>query len=367
MTKKIRVVVTGVGGGGHGHEIVKALRLAERYHLIGVDMVESSFGLFDVDESYTVPPASDSHYMGILLDICQQRKAKVLVHGSEPELKVISRNRDALLKAGVLPLINSYEVIERCMDKWATIVFLREQGFNLPNSRLAHTEREIPRSFPLPAVIKPAIGGGGSNNTFVVQDVDELEFGCRYLVRQGKVALLQEYVGTGEDEYTVGVLSTLDGELVGSIALRRYLLSGLSNRIQIPNRTGRRDLSPTLAISSGISQGTIDEYPEVRRVCERIAETLYSRGPINIQCRFVDGKLYPFEINPRFSGTTYIRALMGFNEPDMLIRHHLLGEKLPSPVRYRFGKVVRGLVERCVTDFQTVPPWKNKFDKTGHG
>jgi carbamoyl-phosphate synthase large subunit len=357
MTKKIRVLVTGVGGGGHGHEIVKALRLAERYHLIGVDMVVSSFGLFDVDEAYIVPPASDSRYLDILLDICQKRKAKVLIHGSEPELKVISRNRDALLKAGVLPLINSYEVIERCMDKWATIVFLREQGFHFPFSRLAHTEGEIPRDFPLPAVIKPAIGGGGSNNTFVVQDFDELEFACRYLVRQYKVALVQEYVGTAGDEYTVGVLSTFDGELVGSIALRRYLLSGLSNRIQIPNRTDRRDLSSILTISSGISQGTIDEYPEVRRVCERIAEILCSRGPVNIQCRFVDGKLYPFEINPRFSGTTYIRALMGFNEPDMLIRRHLLGEVLPHPVRYRFGMVVRGLEERCVDDFPLVTKW----------
>lgn len=366
MTGKIFVLVTGVGGGGHGHEIVKALRLAGRYHLIAVDMVESSFGLFDVDEAYTVPPASDSHYMDILLDICQERQAKVLIHGSEPELKVISRNRDRLLKADVLPLINSYEVIERCMDKWATMAFLREQGFDFPNSGLARTEREIPRDFPLPAVIKPAIGGGGSNNTFVVQDVDELEFACRYLVRQGKVVLVQEYVGTPEDEYTVGVLSTLDGELVGSIALRRYLLSGLSNRIQIPNRTGRRDLSSTLAISSGISQGTIDEYSQVRMVCEKIAKTLHSKGPLNIQCRFVDGKLYPFEINPRFSGTTYIRALMGFNEPDMLIRHHILGEVLPSPVGYKFGKVMRGLVERCVTDFSSVTPWQKRFNPSSH-
>src|SRR4030043_1625716 len=158
MLEKIPVMVTGVGGGGHGHEIVKALRLAGRYHIIGGDMGESSFGLFYVDEAYTVPPASDSRYIDILLDICQQRQAKVLIHGSETELKVISRNRDGLLKAGVLPLINSYEVIERCMDKWATIVFLREQGFHFPHSRLAHSEGEIPRDFSLPAVIKPAIG-----------------------------------------------------------------------------------------------------------------------------------------------------------------------------------------------------------------
>ena len=33
-----------------------------------------------------------------------------------------------------------------------------------------------------------------------------------------------------------------------------------------------------------------------------------------------------FEINPRFSGTTSLRAMVGYNEPDVLIRHHVLGE-----------------------------------------
>ena len=361
MSEKIPVLITGVGGGGHGHEIVKALRLESRYWLIGVDMAESSLGLFDVDKAYTVPPASDPCYIATLLEICEQWRAKVLIHGSEPELKVISKNRNRLLRAGVLPLINSPEVIDLGMDKWATMTFLKGHGYSFPNSLLVQEEEEIPHKFPLPAVIKPAIGGGGSNNTFVVQDADELEFACRYLVRQGKAVLLQEYVGTPDDEYTVGLLSTLDGKLVGSIALRRCILSGLSNRIKIPNRTERTELSPILAISSGISQGVVDDFPEVRRACEAISIALHSKGPINIQCRFVNGKLYPFEINPRFSGTTYIRALLGFNEPDMLIRHHLLGEALPSPVSYRFGRVVRGVIERCVTDLPLVTPWPNRF------
>ena len=361
MDKQISVLVTGVGGGGHGYETVKALRLAGRYRLIGVDMVENSFGLFDVDEAYVVPPASDPTYIDTLLDICRKRHIDVLIHGSEPELKAISENQGKFLNATVLPLINTPEVIKIGMDKWATVTFLKEHGFFPPNSLLVRTEDEIPQRFILPAVIKPAIGGGGSNNTFIVQDNDELIFASRYLLRQGRIVLLQEYVGTPDDEYTVGVLNTMDGELVGSIALRRYILSGLSNRIKVPNRTTRKELSTILAISSGISQGIIDDFREVRQACETIAKALCSKGPINFQCRFVGGKLYPFEINPRFSGTTYIRALMGFNEPDMLIRHHLLGEKLPSPVNYKFGLVVRGLVELCISDYPPVVPWQNGF------
>ncbi len=35
-----------------------------------------------------------------------------------------------------------------------------------------------------------------------------------------------------------------------------------------------------------------------------------------------------FEVHPRFSGTTSLRADVGFNEPDMLIRTMVRGERL---------------------------------------
>lgn len=359
MPEKIRVLVTGVGGGGLGHEIVKALRLAGRYHIVGVDLSNASLGLFDVDEAYTVPPASHQDYLPTLLDVCRRKNIRVLFHGSEPELKVFSKHRDEITGTGLILPINTSFVIDTGMDKWRTMTFLQDHGFAIPLTLLIVSEEEIPGNFPLPAVIKPAVGGGGSNNTYLVQERAELEFACRYLIRQGLKVLLQEYVGTPDDEYTVGVLHTLDGDLVGSIAVHRYILSGLSNRIKVPNRTGRAELSPVLAISSGVTQGEIRDYPELRAACEAIATALGSKGPLNIQCRFVNGTLYPFEINPRFSGTTYIRALMGFNEPDLIVRHHLLGEELPHPISYQFGQVIRGLREHRVEDTSgiSISPW----------
>jgi carbamoyl-phosphate synthase large subunit len=348
MPQKTIVMVTGVGGGGTGHELIKTLRLADHYWIIGVDMTAASLGLSDVDESFLVPPASDPQYVNILLDICKRKRVMALFPGSEPELMILSKNRAMFSSISVFLPMNSVQVIERGLDKWATMTYLKDHGFPIPQTQLLKSADEIPGEFLLPAVVKPAVGGGGSNNTFLVQDIEELTFACGYLVRQGKIVLLQEYVGTPEDEYTVGVLNTLDGAFLGSIALRRDILGGLSNRIKMPNRTGRRELSPTLAISSGVSQGVIADFPEVRKACEAIADALQSQGPLNIQGRFVNGAWYTFEINPRFSGTSYMRALMGFNEPDLLICHHLLGQQIASPVQYKFGQVVRGLREQVV-------------------
>lgn len=358
MQEKIKVLVTGIGGGGFGHELVKSLRLANRYHIIGVDMNENSLGLCDVDESYLIPPASAPEYVDLILDICKRNHVKVLLSGSEPELKIISQKRSIFLDNGILILANSDQVIKMGLDKWETMNSLKGNGFYVPHSLLLKSENDIPFDFPLPAIIKPVVGGGGSNNTFLAQDTEEFQFACQYLIKQGKSVLIQEYVGTPDHEYTVGVLNNLGGVFIGSIAMRRNILSALSNRIKVPNRIkGREDLSPVLAISSGISQGVIGNFPEVHESCEKIAVSLKSQGPLNIQGRLVNGKWFTFEINPRFSGTSYMRALMGFNEPDVLIRHHILGEKISTPLSYEFGEVVRGLREQVIDSTIQRKPW----------
>jgi carbamoyl-phosphate synthase large subunit len=55
-----------------------------------------------------------------------------------------------------------------------------------------------------------------------------------------------------------------------------------------------------------------------------------------------------FEINPRFSGTTSLRAMVGFNEPDLLIRRHVLQEKIEPHFKYGSGIIVRGLSELLI-------------------
>ena len=108
------------------------------------------------------------------------------------------------------------------------------------------------------------------------------------------------------------------------------------------------DKNEILTISSGISQGEIVLEPKLLEQCEQIALSINSKGPLNIQCRFVDDKVYLFEINPRLSGTTYIRALAGNNEPDLLIRKYVLGEDIQKHIQIKEGLILRGLEETFI-------------------
>lgn len=351
MSRRVRAMVTGVGGGGHGEQILKALRLAPTpFHVLGSDMSPYSSGLAAVDEACLMPPASDPAYIDTLLDLCRAQEVEVLFHGSEPELKAISAARERFEAAGILLPINPAEVIDTCLDKVRTMERLAEAGFHVPAYRAVRRLEDAEGFDRLPAVLKPSVGGGGSANLYLVQDREELIASARQLLAIYDEFIVQEYVGTPEDEYTVGVLTDLDGELINSIAIRRSILSALSNRIKVANRTDRAGLGPVLAISSGVSQGRIGRFPEVTAQCEAIALAIGARGPVNIQCRLVDGIVHVFEINPRFSGTTSLRAMVGYNEPDVLVRRHLLGEAVEPHFRYREGVIMRSLAETLIDE-----------------
>ncbi len=349
MSKSLTVMITGVGGGGHGEQILKALRMAQtRYSIVGGDMSENSLGLLEVDHPYILPPASDPDYIDTVLRVCAKHEVIALFHGSEPELKAMSAARDRIEAQGIFLPINPAKVIDLCMDKVKTLAFLKANGFAVPNYRRVCSMSDMEGFEHLPAVLKPSVGGGGSANLFLAQDCQELSTFGAYLLAQYPEFIVQEYLGTPDSEYTVGVLLDMNGELLNSIAVKRHILGSLSNRIRVANRSSRSDLGRELAISSGISQGEIGSFPEVTEPCERIARTLGCLGTVNIQCRYVNGKVFVFEINPRFSGTTSLRAMVGYNEPDLLIRKHVMHEKVEARFPYRRGTIMRGLTERFV-------------------
>jgi carbamoyl-phosphate synthase large subunit len=345
MNAKIKVLVTGAGGGGNGEQLVKCLKLeSENYTVVATDLSIESAQLSGGDICRVLPLASDENYTKALIDICLSEEVKAIFPGSEPELRRISSDREMILAHVDLLAINSERVIDICSDKFKTNEFLEQNGMPFPKSIFMHEESQIDQIDFFPVVLKPTIGGG-SQHVYIAQNRKELRFLVGYLLGYFDSFLVQEYIGTVDEEYTVGVLLDGDGNLINSIAVRRFIMSSLSNRIKVKNITGRKKLGSTLAISSGISQGEIGKFPMVTTFCEKLAVKLGCTYAINVQCRLVDGVPYVFEINPRFSGTSYMRAMVGYNEPDLLIRKEVLGLQVHSNFDYQSGIILRSLKE----------------------
>jgi carbamoyl-phosphate synthase large subunit len=344
MDEITNVLITGTGGGGTGRELMKAFKLApHNYHIIATDISPTSYGLYETKSKYLIPSATSENYLEKLLKICKLENAQAIVSGSEPELRKISQNREFFEKEGISVLLNPWSVVEKCTDKFELMNFLNSNGFGYPNYFLYEKENDLKKISTYPVIIKPRIGGG-SQNVFLALDLEEVKFFTKYLQKYGMEPLVQDYVGNSEEEYTIGVLYADNGKLLTSIAMKRMLGSGLSTRQTIidPNN-GKK-----YVVSSGISQGLIDNFKEIRNCAEKIVKLLNANGPVNIQCRKTEEGIIPFEINPRFSGTTGPRSLVGYNEPDIFCRYKLFGE-IPEKTTYQFGFVVRELVEKYIS------------------
>lgn len=342
-------MVTAVGGGGHGEQVLKALQIGNdpRFELIAADCDPKAPQLSRTERSVVLPMASSPDYLDELLRHCRELGVKALIHGCEPELLVFSRERRRIEKAGIFLPINPAHVIETCMDKRKTMDFLDGEGFAPPRTVACNSSEDLAEVDFFPAVLKPATGSGGSANCFIAQDRDELRALADYLHLDDlqQAFIVQQYCGTPDSEYTVGVLTGMDGELINSIAVKRNLAGSLGTRLAMRNRSGNPLYGDRLVISSGISQGQLGKFPEVTETCEKIALALNARGPLNIQCRTESGVVKVFEINPRFSGTTSLRAMAGYNEPLVLLRDHFLGEKTEKQFSYDSPYIARSLVE----------------------
>ncbi len=205
------------------------------------------------------------------------------------------------------------------MDKRQAEATLRELGLNFIPSYSWHRRDEAVGEFGFPLSVKPARGTGGSRGVRLVMSRPELDALIPFVDQQSE-PIIQPYIGDADNEYTVGVLSDSEGEIIDSIVIRRKLI-GLSLLESRSSNNG------SIAISTGISQGYVIRHQPIQRFCEYLARRLGSRGPLNLQLREHRGEIYVFEIHPRFSGTTPIRASAGFNEPDVLLRNQLWGER----------------------------------------
>ena len=300
-------------------------------HITASDCDAKSTGAPLADAFQLVPKANHPHYAEMVLDLCRKHKIQALFIGSEAELLALSSARDEFSREGIFLPLQPENVLALCLEKARLYAALNALGIATPWYRRVGSLTDLDDTPPVPLVFKPSKQSGGSTDVFIVRNDKELHFFASYLLEQHGEFVAQEYVGTAEDEFTVGVLQDTEGTLMGTIGLHRNLNVSVSRRQRVKNTTDRKELGEHLVISSGISQGALSAYPQVCEPCAEVALALGGRGPMNIQCRFTNGRLCLLEINPRFSGTTSLRALGGWNEPEMLIRRQLLGvQTLPE-------------------------------------
>ena len=84
----------------------------------------------------------------------------------------------------------------------------------------------------------------------------------------------------------------------------------------------------------------MNEQDNFKKNILTIGKKIKGVGSLNFQMKKHKNKFYIFEINPRFSGTTSVRAFFGFNEPEMFIKSFFLKKEIRN-CKYKIGMAYR--------------------------
>ncbi len=314
----VNVAILGVGS-LVGQGVIKSLRMSTlETKLIGLDFFPSAVGLHWTDSSYLLPdildPAvSDEEYIQRLVEILIHERADVLLPVLDFDVVRMAESRARIeAESGCKVVVSSSEVARIGDDKWETYQFLKDNGLPYPRSLIdLDGLNAFVEEVGFPLIVKPR-HGARSNGVSLVREASGLPAAIQ---AAGSEPIVQEAIGTSDEEYTCGAV-VLDGECIGTIALRRDLRDG---------GTARAYLSP---------------YESVEALVRRAAVALQPVGSVNFQLRLGPDGPTIFEINSRFSGTTYLRAMAGFNEVDAIIRWAALGERV-ALAQNRYGVILR--------------------------
>lgn len=314
--KKISVGVTCIGS-VIGQGIIKSIKsssIAQDCEITGFEYIEDAVGSFWVNRTYIMPDIlkpdiSDECYIEILLNRIKQHKIRILFIGMGFELVLMAAYKDIIQEeTSCTVVVSPSETIDIARDKYETYQFLKDNNLYHPATWLPDQKHEV----LYPAIIKPRIGTHSRGISIIN---NEVQLGNR--VSEIQNSIIQELVGTDQNEYTCGILF-LDGKIKTQICLQRYLRDGNTN----------------------IAYHHSDTPEIIYSYLREVTQKLRPFGPCNYQLRLdKDGIPKLFEINARFSGSTFMRTLFGLNEVEYIIKY-LLDLDLPEfhPV---FGKVIR--------------------------
>jgi carbamoyl-phosphate synthase large subunit len=307
----MKVLIAGLAGASLGTEILKCLHITNQYEIYGCDISSLAYGLYSdkLKQSFVV---DKDNYIASIIDVCKQHEINIIIPGGEQPMVLLSAADQIIAENGIKVLCNKASIVELFSDKSATFEFLKAHGFAIPKTTsIINGDFLVIDTLNFPCIVKPSSGTGGSDSVFLATSKEECVLYVELLQRNNRPVIIQEYIDLEEGEFTIGVLSDNNSNIISSVAMQRVFNSKLSVAYR-----GKKGL-----ISSGYSQGLIADFPEIRKQAEAIAIASKSIGPLNVQGRVKNGVLIPFEINPRFSASTYLRALAGINEIHLYLQH----------------------------------------------
>jgi hypothetical protein len=350
-------------GSGVGQSVINSLKHSRLpIKTVGLGTNPFAFGAYDCDTYDYTKTIYAPDYIEDLLEKCEKHSIDLLIPGLDDEALIFAQNTERFASVGVKAIYASEKLIALCRDKErmslvlnpVADVFVKCYDKNTLKQDIAEGLAEFP------FIAKPR-GGFASRGIEILRDMNDLvKITDDHIVQELAMPRLgdphREYYlkqiaqnkNPQVSEISIQVVYTPEGELMGRMASYNKLNNGVPIEV-LPY-----------------------DDPYVWEVVDSFTPHLLElglAGPLNIQGRLTDRGLKLFEMNPRFTGITGLRALMGFNEVEACVKEWLGIDKGKNKLYFNhrlFG--MRQTADKAVpiNRNEKVETLSNKLEQTGH-
>ena len=288
----MNVLITSVGTRNKVVQYFKR-EFEELGKVVATDMSDLAPAIYEADKFYLVPRITDPIYIDLLLDICKKENIDCLLALIDPELSLISENREKFIEIGVTPIISDYNPVELAFDKYEMYKYLSTNGYKCAKSYIDKNEfyKDLEKgNIDFPVFVKP-YKGSASININKVNSREEINT----LFDLYDDLLIQEF---------------LDGQEIGA----DVYIDPISNKVvsiftkeKIKMRAGETDKAKSFKDDKLF--GLITE----------LVEKIGYKYMIDMDIFRIGNEYYISEINPRFGGGYPHAYEAGVNFPKLII------------------------------------------------
>lgn len=244
--------------------------------VIATDCSDLAPAIYDADKHYIVSRMTAPGYLDEILDICKKEKITGVLSLIDPELSLISENKEKFEAVGTTVIESSYDLCEMSLDKIAMYNWLTEHGYKCAKSYLDKEEffADVEAGkITYPVFVKP-YKGSASISISKVYDRETVEL----LFAHEDDLMIQEFLDgqeIGADVY----IDMISGEIISIFTKKK-----------IKMRAGETD--------KAVSFKDEKLFDLIKMF---VTEAGY-RAQIDIDIFDIDGEYYISEVNPRFGG-----------------------------------------------------------------
>lgn len=332
--RDIRVLLTAAGSPS-APGLIKCLKNnGERnVYVIGTDMKADATINQMCDVVRLVPAASATNYVDELLKVCAEEHVDVLIPGISQELPELQKRRCEFEAIGTKVSVSDGEGLIIANDKIALYEYMKEQGFKIPEFRIAKSLDSFIEAcksigYPKNAICVKIKDGSGSRGIRLI-DPSKSRFdifagekpNSFFTTYDDMISILgeaKEFPELMVMDYLPGMEYSVD------------LLADHGKTIYIVGRESN-------IINASIPQeATLAYNEEAYIISEKIVESLKLDGNVDLDFKFDEnGHPQLMEINPRLAATLSVIAAGGCNLLYLRVKQ-LLGEELPE-VKVNYG------------------------------